>query len=282
VAEGTAELERLRVVLVQMASSQDWGENLRSVRRTLAGLDAPCDLVVFPENVLCLGSSATVRAAARPAATVVEELGELARQARAVTVFGGVPVRDAERVTNAALVFAPDGRLLARYDKVHLFQLDPGSDAAIDETRTYTHGSGPVGFDWQGWRIGLSICYDVRFPELFRAYAPCDLVLCTAAFTRSTGMAHWHVLLRARAIENQCYVAGVGQCGTNPETGVPLFGHSLAIDPWGEVLAEAGPEREEVLHVELHKGRIDGVRRRLPALQHRRLGGGPQAVGGRR
>lgn len=242
------------------------------VRRVLAGLNAPCDLIVFPENVLCLGSGATVRAAARPVAAVVEELAPLACEARAVTVFGGVPVRDAERVTNTAMVFAPDGQLLARYDKVHLFQLDPGTESGIDETRTYAHGNGPVSFDWQGWRIGLSICYDVRFPELFRTHAPADLVLCTAAFTRSTGMAHWQVLLRARAIENQCYVAGVGQCGTNRETGVPLFGHSLVADPWGEVLAEAGLECEEVLRVELRKDRIAGVRRRLPALQHRRLG----------
>jgi nitrilase len=256
-----------------MASSPDWDDNLERVQRVLAGLAPHCDLAVLPENVLCLGAGATVRAAARSAAAVTEALAPLARTAQAVTVFGGVPVRvGADRVMNAALAFAPDGQLLARYDKVHLFQLDPDTPSGIDETQTYVHGDGPVAFAWQGWRVGLSICYDLRFPELFRACAPIDLALCTAAFTRSTGAAHWHVLLRARAIENQCYVAGVGQGGTNRETGMPLFGHSLAVAPWGEILAEAGPSEEETLHVELCKDRIAEARRRLPALQHRRLG----------
>ena len=119
----------------------------------------------------------------------------------------------------------------------------------------------------------MSICYDLRFPELYRAYAPVDLLLCPAAFARETGAAHWELLLRARAVENQCYAAGVGQCGCNPDSGFPLFGHSLIADPWGDVVAFAAPELQEgVVRAELSRTRLSEVRNRLPALAGRRPG----------
>jgi nitrilase len=186
-------------------------------------------------------------------------------------LFGGVPVAEGAAVLNAALLYGPDGRLLARYDKIHLFQLDPAKPSGIDETRWYTPGSEPVAVTLNGWKIGLSICYDLRFPELYRHYAPADLLVCTAAFTEATGRAHWEVLLRARAIENQCFMAGVGQCGTNPETGQTLFGHTCLVDPWGEEVVAVPGGTEGLAVTALARTRLDEVRARLPALQHRRL-----------
>lgn len=265
--------EHLRIGLVQMASTPAWGENFATVRRTIARLAGRCELLVFPENVLCLGAGDAVRAAARSESELCLELGALAAQAGgAAVVYGGVAVRDADGIRNAALVFDAHGSLLARYDKIHLFQLDPERPGGIDETTTYVHGAQPVHVEWRGWRIGLSICYDLRFPELYRALAPVDLALCTAAFTAATGEAHWEVLLRARAIENQCYVAGVGQCGENRETHTRHHGHTLVADPWGAIVATACPATEEtVVKLTLDRASLAHMRRRLPALRHRRL-----------
>jgi nitrilase len=198
-------------------------------------------------------------------------LGGLCREHGIAAVFGGVPVADGDGIANASLAFDADGTLLARYDKMHLFQLDPGQPGGVDETRLYSYGPGALDFEHKGWKIGLSICYDMRFPELYRVYAPCDLLICTAAFTATTGRAHWEILLRARAIENLCYMAAAGQCGTNAETGIDHFGESMIVDPWGEVVARVPGKREGIVHRTLEKARIAECRRRLPALEHRRI-----------
>lgn len=260
----------LSLALVQMASTPDWSENLGTVRAVLAEHTAPEDLVIFPECVLCLGRGQTVRDTARPLAETMADLGMVCAETGRTALFGGVPIRDDDKVRNSALLISLTGELLAHYDKMHLFRLDPDSPGGIDESRTYTAGGEPVAVDHAGWRIGLSICYDLRFPELFRAWGPVDLAICTAAFTTATGLPHWEVLLRARAIENQCYVAAVGQCGTNAETQIEHYGHSLLADPWGQIRAQARAG-EGVLRVTLDPDRLQDVRCRLPALQHRVL-----------
>jgi nitrilase len=254
-----------------MASTPDWPTNIATVRAVLANHTAAGDLAVFPECVLCLGRGETVRETARPVEAVIAELGAVCREAERAAVFGGVPILAKDGVRNSSLVFSADGELLARYDKIHLFRLDPDTPGGVDESRIYAAGSEPITLEYEGWRIGLSICYDLRFPELFRAWGPVDLAVCTAAFTAATGLAHWEVLLRARAIENQCYMAAAGQCGINAETQIEHFGHSLLADPWGHVRAQAG-EGEGVLRVTLDPDRLHNVRAKLPALQHRVLG----------
>ena len=206
-------------------------------------------------------------------------LAETAREHRVWLIGGTLPLtlddggaKDGvavDRVMNADLVFSPRGELAARYDKMHLFAYDNGSER-YDEGRTLRAGSTPVAFDADGVRVGLSVCYDLRFPELYRALMrpPCDLLSVPSAFTYTTGAAHWKVLLRARAIENQCYVVAAAQGGTH-ENGRRTFGHSLVIDPWGEVVA-CLDEGEGVVVAELQRERIDSVRRQLPALEHRR------------
>jgi nitrilase len=158
----------------------------------------------------------------------------------------------------------------ARYDKVHLFRYDNGRES-YDEGRVLQAGQAPQACEVGGLRLGLSVCYDLRFPELYRALMtpPCDLIAVPSAFTHTTGRAHWEVLLRARAIENQCYVIAAAQGGLH-ENGRRTWGHSLIVDPWGEVVAMV-EEGEGVAMAQLDPQRIAEVRGQLPALTHRRL-----------
>jgi nitrilase len=254
-----------------MHSTAETAANLAAVAKRLGALERTVHLAVLPENVFCLGRSASVRDAARSEAEWLDALAPVFTEFAGTIVFGGVPVSGADgKVLNRCMV-CRNGAVTARYDKIHLFRLDPDRPGGIDEARLYAPGKVPGTVEIEGWKTALSICYDLRFPELYRACAPVDLILVPAAFTAMTGTAHWEVLLRARAIENQCFVAGVGQCGNNDETGVPLHGNSMLVDPWGTILARAPANEECVLTVELDAARLHAVRRRLPALANRVL-----------
>jgi len=202
-------------------------------------------------------------------------LAGLAREHGVTLVGGTLPIRATApgRVRNSCCVYGPDGARLARYDKIHLFAYDNGREA-YDEARVLEAGDTPVAFEHAGWRAGLSVCYDLRFPELYRAMMrpPCDVLFVPAAFTYTTGLAHWLLLLRARAVEDQCYVVAPAQGGRH-ENGRRTFGHSVVIDPWGEVLSVAGEagEGEGFAIAELERARIEQVRTQLPALRHRKL-----------
>ena len=190
-------------------------------------------------------------------------------------VGGTVPLvaPEPDRVMNSVLVFDPSGAPVARYDKMHLFRFDNGAEA-YDEARTIAPGAAVVAFDLElpaaRLRVGLSVCYDLRFPELYRSLLGADLILVPAAFTATTGKAHWETLLRARAIENLCYVLASAQGGRH-ENGRSTFGHSMLIDPWGEVVArlESGAG---VVAGTVDRERIAACRASLPALSHRVLG----------
>jgi nitrilase len=171
-------------------------------------------------------------------------------------------------VTNSCLVFDPLGRRIARYDKIHLFRFETANER-YDESRTLIAGGNSVWFDAPCGRIGLSVCYDLRFPELYRALGDCALIVVPSAFTATTGAAHWEILLRARAIENQCYVLAAAQGGTH-RNGRSTYGDSILIDPWGRVLDRlaTGPG---VVCGDVDPAVIAEVRRGLPALSHRRL-----------
>jgi len=185
-------------------------------------------------------------------------------------IGGTLPLvsNEAGKVLNTTLVYDPQGRPASRYDKVHLFGFTKG-DETYDEARTIVPGQAVVSFEAPFGKVGVAICYDLRFPELFRAMGECTLMVVTAAFTHTTGMAHWEVLLRARAIENQCYVLASAQGGVHPN-GRRTFGHSMLIDPWGEVKALLA-EGEGVIHGDIDAAFLDQVRASLPALKHRKL-----------
>ena len=272
----------MKIAAVQMVSTPSVDRNLEAARRLVARAAAEgAALVVLPEYFCFMGRSDRDKLAVAEApgdGPIQRLLAESAREHRVWLIGGTLPLRvegivaasgAGERVMNADLVFSPRGELAARYDKMHLFSYDNGRER-YDESRTLRAGRAPVAFDADGLRVGLSVCYDLRFPELYRALTrpPCDLISVPSAFTYTTGAAHWEVLLRARAIENQCYVIAAAQGGTH-ENGRRTFGHSLVVDPWGEVVACRRDEGEGVVVAELDRARIADVRRQLPALEHR-------------
>jgi len=265
----------MKIAALQMVSTPSVEQNLDAARALLeraAGEGA--ELAVLPEYFCILGRSDRDKLAVAEAfgdGPIQRMLADSARRHRLWLIGGTLPIAtgDANRVMNSNLVFSPEGERVARYDKIHLFRYDNGTER-YDEGRTLDAGSEPVAFMAAGWRVGLSVCYDLRFPELYRSLMqpPCDLLCVPSAFTFPTGAAHWEVLLRARAIENQCYVVAAAQGGMH-ENGRRTFGHSLVIDPWGEVMAMR-PEGEGVVTAELKRERIVQVRSQLPALEHRR------------
>ena len=264
----------LPVAAIQMVSSTDPEVNLEHASRLIAQAAAGgARLVVLPEYFCLLGRKDTDKVALREADGEGPLQSFLSAQAAAHGLWlvgGTVPLACARpsRVRNACLVYGPDGQRRARYDKIHLFGLSRG-DERFDESATIEAGRTPVVFDAGPWRVGLSVCYDLRFPELYRRLLPVDLIVVPSAFTYTTGSAHWEILLRARAIENQCYVLAPAQGGVH-ENGRRTWGHTMLVDPWGEVLAVQA-EGEGVVAGVLERRRIDEARRSLPALQHRLL-----------
>ena len=265
----------MKIAAVQMVSTTSVEKNLDTARALLArAAREGAELAILPEYFCIMGRSDRdkLQVAEAPGDGPIQSmLAETARENRLWLVAGTLPLRGGEegRAKNANLVFSPRGEAVARYDKIHLFRYDNGKEQ-YDEGRTLEAGSAPVAFDAGGVRVGLSVCYDLRFPELYRALMtpPCDLLCVPSAFTHPTGLAHWEVLLRARAIENQCYVAAAAQGGRH-ENGRRTFGHSVIVDPWGEIVAML-PEGEGIVAGEVRHERIAEVRTQLPALEHRR------------
>lgn len=263
-----------RVAAVQTVSGNEVAENLRAIEPLVdEAARGGARLVLLPEYFGILGARATDKVAAREVEGKGPQQAFLERMARehAVWIIGGtVPIATADptRVRSASLVFAPGGRRVARYDKMHLFAFNHGEER-YDEGKTIEAGASPVAFDAPCGTIALSVCYDLRFPELYRSFDRLALIVVPSAFTAVTGAAHWHVLLKARAIENQCYVLAAAQGGMHAN-GRRTYGHSVLIDPWGEVLTELdqGPG---VIVGDIDPERIAQVRSDLPALSHRRL-----------
>ena len=264
----------LRVALIQMVSAPDLDHNLRRAEALIeeaASRDA--QLVSLPEYFCLLGRRDTDKVGLREPwgeGPIQQFLVDVAKRYKIWLAGGTIPIQcqDPRRVRNSQLMIDPLGQVRARYDKIHLFGFQKGSER-FNESDTIEPGSSPVLCDIGHWRFGMSICYDLRFPELYRRLAPADALLVPSAFTYTTGQAHWEILLRARAIENQCYVLAAAQGGEHPN-GRRTWGHSMVIDPWGEVMAQQA-EAEAVVFASLERERIAQVRGMLPALAHRVL-----------
>ena len=270
----------MKIAALQMVSTPNVERNLDTARRLIAdAVGRGAQLVALPEYFCFMGFVDTDKLAIAEApgdGPIQRMLAEAARLHGVWVIGGTLPLscNDPQRVLNTCHVFAPGGALAARYDKIHLFRFEKVTDGvreSYDEGRAILAGAEPVVCAVGDLRLGLSVCYDLRFPELYRALTrtPCDLISVPSAFTYTTGRAHWELLLRARAIENQCYVIAPAQGGKH-ENGRRTWGHSMVIDPWGEVLA-VQPEGEGVVLAELDPARIAAVRTQLPALQHRRV-----------
>lgn len=266
--------EKFRMAAVQMISGPDIGANLAEAGRLVAGAaDAGAQLVALPEYFPLVSADEFAKLGARErdgVGPIQDFLAETASRHGIWLAGGSMPLfaNDPGKVRNAMLVYGPDGRRAARYDKLHLFSFQKGEES-YDESRSIEAGDEAVTCDTPLARLGLSICYDLRFPELFRAFGEVDVIVLPAAFTQTTGKAHWEMLLRARAVENQCYVLASAQGGTHPH-GRVTFGHSLVIDPWGEILSciETGPG---FAIADFDPARLAEVRTSLPALKHRRI-----------
>jgi predicted amidohydrolase len=267
----------MRVALCQMSSGAHVAANEASAFRLLGeAADDGADLAALPEVWPCQGSSSKIRAAAEPIpGPRTDRLGELARRHR-MWIFGGSVIEaQGDRVFNTSLLFDRDGELVATYRKIHLFDADPPGGVPSRESFVFSAGDQVVTADTEFGRAGLSICYDVRFPELYRQLAVrgAVLIFVPSAFRYETGKDHWDPLLRARAIEDQAFVIAPAQWGTWGPEGRERrnFGNSLVADPWGRVIARA-PDGVGVTLAEVDLGEVDRVRAILPALGHRRLG----------
>lgn len=266
--------ELIRMAAVQMVSTPRVEDNLVAVDRLIRGAAAEgAKFIVLPEFFPMIGATDEARLAIRETAQggpLQHLLSGLAAELGIWLVGGSIPMigADPARALNSSLVFNPLGEQVSRYDKMHLFGFKAGAEA-YDESLSIEAGNEPIAFDTNFARVGLSICYDLRFPEYFRALGVVDILALPAAFTATTGEAHWEVLLRARAIENQCYVIASAQGGRH-ETGRKTWGHSMIVDPWGEIVSVL-PTGEGWVCADFNRQRLETVRHRLPALKHRRI-----------
>ncbi len=265
--------DRIRVACVQMTSRADKPANLATAERLVSQAAATgADVVVLPEKWNAIGDAAVSHATAEPieGGESVEAMSRWSRQHGITLVGGSITERreGREKLSNTSLVFDPEGQIVAAYRKIHLFDVEVGG-VVYRESEAEEPGEEPVVAEIEDWKLGLSVCYDIRFPELYRILAleGAELVTVPAHFTTPTGKDHWHVLLRARAIENQLYVAAAAQIGeTLP--GRPAYGRSLIADPWGIVVAQA-PDAETVIAAELDLVHLRDIRAKLPSLANR-------------
>jgi len=287
----------MKAAAIQMVSGASVDVNLVRARELLGeAASAGAELAVLPEYFCLLGHRDTDKLAIQEpfgAGPIQQFLADCARRFGLWIVGGTLPVAvdqrqeahagaeledlggATRRVFNSSLAYSPSGQCVQRYDKIHLFRFDNGRER-YDEARVLQRGAAPATFDLpsrdgQHWKIGMSVCYDLRFPEIYRGYAAegADVLLVPSAFTFTTGQAHWELLLRARAVENLAFVLAPAQGGTH-ENGRRTWGHSMQVDPWGVILSERA-QGEGVDVVELDRARLQELRLQLPALEHRVL-----------
>jgi len=263
---------RFKVAAVQMVSEPEVQANLAAAGELIArAAGEGARLVALPEYFCILGLRDRDKVDVREVdghGPIQDFLAAAAAKNKVWLVGGSAPLScaDPNKVRNTCLVFDDGGRRVARYDKIHLFGFDSGTER-FQESRSIEPGSEVVTLDTPFAKLGLSICYDLRFPEMYRKMGAVDLILVPSSFTATTGKAHWEILLRARAIENQAYVLAPAQ-GGHHRNGRDTYGHSIIIDPWGKVLADlaSGPG---VVSAEIDLAEIAKVRQSLPALTHR-------------
>jgi deaminated glutathione amidase len=270
-----------RAALLQMQTGNDLAANLECVRSmTREAARAGAEFVMTPEYALMMDGSGRVmreRALAADGAPALTELESLARESGVWLLVGSLTLKTAgERMINRSYLLSAEGAVVAFYDKIHMFDATLPTGLVIRESSAYQPGGRAVVADTPWGRFGLTICYDLRFPQLYRALARAGAVHLTvpSSFQRSTGKAHWHPLLKARAIENACFVFAPAMCGEHPgkrET----YGHSLVVSPWGEILADGG-EAPGIVYADVDVTEVDRVRSLLPSLEHDRAYSDPQ------
>lgn len=269
---------QFKVAAVQMTSTTSVEKNLQTAEKLLCeAKQSGADLAVLPEYFCLMGQSDTDKVQIREhlgEGPIQKRLSQIAKSNQLYLVGGTIPLvaNSAHQVKNTTLVFDPNGELITSYDKIHLFGFKQGAEE-YQESKTIEPGYLPCSFKLHkngvDWKFGVSICYDIRFPELYRQLGPVDCHIVSAAFTYTTGKSHWEILLRARAIENQSYLLASAQSGLHTN-GRSTWGQSMLIDPWGEVQTELKEGVGFVMGI-LDKSKIQEIRAKLPSLQHRIL-----------
>lgn len=270
-----AQSQTFRAGLIQMRSGREPAANLdAAVKLVGEAKKAGADYVQTPEmtNIMEVSREKLFNTIAAEETDIsLAALRDLARKLSLYIHVGSLAIKvSPDKAANRAFLIDPKGEIVARYDKIHMFDVDLANGESYRESRNYRAGELAVVTDLPWARFGISVCYDLRFPSLYRALAEAGSSVLTipSAFTRQTGEAHWHVLMRARAIENGCFVLAAAQGGTH-ENGRETFGHSLAVDPWGRVIAEGGTE-PGVIMAEIDPAAVTAARARIPSLQHGR------------
>ena len=265
-----------KIASLQMVATGDLTNNLSTAQKLISqAAEQNCKMAVLPEYFCLFGKHDRDKLSIQESfgsGPIQETLSNTAQKNNIYIVAGTIPIstEDPNRVLNSTLVFSPNGQVICKYDKIHLFSFASGGES-YDESKTLKPGKDLSTFEieneGENWRFGLSICYDLRFPEMFRAMGEVDCHLLPAAFTYTTGKVHWEILLRARAIENQCYFVASAQGGTH-ENGRQTWGHSMIINPWGHIqnLIESG---EGLVIGELNHSELKDIRQKLPSLKHR-------------
>jgi predicted amidohydrolase len=263
-----------KIGLCQMKVGDDKTQNLnRAGSMIRRAVQNGAEMVVLPEMFNCPYSQAVFSkfAESEPGGETANFLADLARELHCYIVGGSIPEREGEQLYNTSIVFNREGHVIAKHRKVHLFDVDIPGGITFKESAVLSPGDKITSFQTHFGRFGLAICYDIRFPELFRLLLADEvkLIVVPAAFNMTTGPAHWDVLFRARAIDNQVFMVGVSPA-RDPDSGYMAYGHSLVVDPFGSIVWQAGPEEiAEVVCVDLPL--VDKVRQELPLLKHRRL-----------
>ena len=283
----------MQVACIQLTSGGDIPKNIARVQQLVShAASGGAQFIATPENTFFMGEGAPkYTQAEHPGALAAAEMAKLHKVWLLIGSVAVLPSLRAQRsnpenpdriasspaaprndvkTVNRSLLFNPNGDIVTHYDKIHLFDVEVGDGQSYRESAKFAPGREAVLAATPFAQIGMTVCYDVRFPQLYRALAKrgAEILAVPSAFTKVTGEAHWHVLLRARAIENGCFVIAPAQCGTHPG-GRETFGHSLIVDPWGKILADGGTE-EGVVTAEINLEEVKKARARIPSLQHDR------------
>ncbi len=267
-------MKKLRAACVQIAAGADPEKNLLKARRLFGqAVKAGARIVAFPENFFWRGAGKDMARAAAFTLPALREYRSLAAKYKTAVLLGGMPERAAgKKFYNTAVLIDEKGRVAARYRKIHLFDVRL-KDVKVCESRNTQPGKKIAAGKIHSVKAGLSVCYDIRFPELFRrlAFQGSRVLFIPANFTAVTGKAHWELLARARAVENLAFVIAPGMSGSHPTTGLESFGTSLIVDPWGRVLCRGGRAGEGVFYADLDLKAQAGLRARFPVLRHKKL-----------
>ena len=273
----------MKIAAVQLSSSSDAEENLsRSVDFFEKAKEEKIELLLFPENVLYRGNDNGYKNQAQNIpGKFTQQLGNLSRKFSVSAVWGGVVEKTETGFYNTSLFFSESGDLIGKYRKIHLFELYDNEQILFRECDLFHHGDEIINLPYKSFNFGMSICYDLRFPELYRSLTAnnANVLFVPSDFTEQTGKAHWLPLLRARAIENLSYVIAANQCGVNKKTGAQSYGHSCIINPWGEITASLDGEETGLCTADLSLEKISTARQRIRSLKHRRVSRVPPLKG---